>query len=1211
MTQSNSLASASGNGPTGGFSPLDHPVKVSVGVILILLFGLLAAFRMPMQLAPDVSRPMISISTSWPGASPQEVEEEIINEQEEQLKSVVGVTRMTSEAGDSSGNISLEFTVDTNMQEALLLVNSALQKVREYPLTADRPVINTSSNTDRSIAWFILSDLPPTLEQLDEFAGQHPELDAEVLHVKRAYETSMGLAAFRLREFVDKHPEAVSLLPGDTDVTQLRKFAEDVLESEFERVPGVSNTDVRGGQEEELQVHLDANKLAARGLTIANVIEVLRNQNRNTSAGDFWEGKRRWVVRMLGQYASTDQIASQILATSADGTPVYVRDVATVKLGHKKPDGFVRRYGVSNISLNVQSESGSNVFDVMRGLQSAVSRLNKEVLAQRGLVLSQVYDDTVYVDSAIGLVNSNIVLGSALTVIILMLFLHIGTRTLTFIPILAGLTIAALFISPWFFVGTLAAILVSGLWFARGTLVIAVAIPVSIIGTFLILNLLGRSLNVISLGGLAFAVGMLVDNAIVVLENIYRYYHDGFSVRESARRGTAEVWGAVLASTLTTLFVFLPVVFLPGEAGQLFVDIALAISAAVGLSLLVSVLVIPTAAVQLLSQDARRTPGKQTSLSRWISGFGNRFTESIILANEWIQTSVSRRLALVILLFGLAFGISWLLLPQIEYLPSGNRNLIIGRVMLPAGYNVQHIGEIGAQVEEKLRPWWDVDSESIKDLPDDQPAIADFFYVARGTMVFVGLRAHDPLKARGLVKLVQEQLRDVAPGAMVIASQTSIFGRGLGGGREIEIEIVGPELSKLVEIGGQIMGQIKQEFGPDTQAQPVPSLDLSSPEVHVTARPSQANQLGMNNSDIGATINALVDGAYVGDYSTGGHKIDLVVLGSDSWESQTQDLEKQYVATPVESKPVRLDSFVEVTLGAGPEQVNHSERQRSISIDLTPPEQMSLENAIEIVESKIVGDLRERGVLEGGYQIRLSGTADRLAETWKELRWNFLLAILITYLLMAALFESFVYPLVIMVSVPMGAVGGILGLKLLGLYLTAHGEPPQNLDVLTMLGFIILVGTVVNNAILIVHQALIHIRVDGQSPRDAVIDSTRTRIRPIFMTTLTTVFGLLPLVFFPGAGSELYRGIGSVVLGGLVVSTMVTLLLIPTMFTLMIDAGSWIHSVFVSDSGESTGPMSGSIASETISLHDASQNGSKNGSAAEPSPSGKFADGKI
>ena len=1137
------------------FSPLDHPVKVAVGVILVVLFGLIAAFRMPTQLAPDVDRPIISIETEWPGASPQEIEEEIVNEQEEELKGISGVTRMTSESGESEGSIRLEFAVGTDMNEALLLVNGALQKVREYPIDAEQPVISTSSNSDRSIAWFILSAAPPSFDELDAFSASHPGLAEEIDHVKRAYRTSMGLAAFRLRDLAQRHPQAAVLVPSQQDITRLRKFAEDVIEAEFERVPGVANADVRGGQQRELQIRLDAGKLAARGLTISSVVEVLRQDNQNTPAGDFWEGKRRYVVRTLGQYTSVEEVANQIISTAGDGTPVFVRDVAEVELGYRKPDGSVRRYGVSNISISVQREYGSNIFSVMEGLQAAMQRLNRDVLHNRGLVLSQVYDDTIYVNSAIGLVNQNIVLGSALTFIVLMLFLHIGARTLTFIPVLALCTVLALLVTPWFFILTLLCILVAGLWFARGTLVVAVAIPVSIIGTFLILNWMGRSLNVISLAGLAFAVGMLVDNAVVVLENIYRYYQQGLGSHEAARRGVSEVWGAVLASTLTTLFVFLPVVFLEGEAGQLFVDIALAISAAVGLSLVVSVVVIPTAAAWILDRRAGQRFVSQTRLARGIAAVGRWLTERVVGLNRWIQASWQRRVMVAGTLVFLAVGGAWLLMPQIEYLPSGNRNLIIARIMPPPGYSIPYMDTVTRRIESRLRKYWDVDAESIRDYRGDYPPIADFFVVNRGSMIFMGLRAHDPLQARRLVQLVQDELRDIEPGTMVVASQTSIFGRGLGGGREIEIEIVGPDLPRLVELGGEIMGRIQEQFGPDTQARPVPRLELSSPEVHVRARPAQANQLGMSNTEIGSTVNALVDGAYVGDYSIGGEKIDLVVLGSSSYESRTQELEKLYVATPNEPTPVRLDSFVEVSLGAGPQQINRSQRQRAITIELTPPDALSLERAIRIVENDIVLPLRNEGQLEGGYQIRLSGTADKLANTWTDLRWNFLLAILITYLLMAALFESFAYPLVIILSVPMGAVGGILGLKLLGLYLAMRDEPPQNLDVLTMLGFIILVGIVVNNAILIVHQALTYIRRDDLIPANAVVESLRIRIRPIFMTTLTTVFGLSPLVFFPGAGSELYRGLGSVVVGGLIVSTIVTLVLIPTVFTLMIDAG--------------------------------------------------------
>ncbi len=1141
-----------------------NPVKVAVGVILIVLFGAISAFRMPMQLAPDVTRPVVTVRTSWPGVSPQEVEKEIVNEQEEQLKSIAGLTRMTSDSSESRGSITLEFQVGTNMDEAVLKVNSQLQQVREYPLDADKPVIETSSNTDRSIAWFILSVRPPTLEQLQEFAGDHPQHAEAIGRIQAAFETNVGLAVYRIRELAENFPEAQSLVPPDIDVTRVRKFAEDVIEAAFERVPGVSTADVRGGEELELQVIIDPNRLAARGLTIADVTRVLRQANQDISAGDFWEGKRRYTVRTLGQFRSVEDVANQVVRTT-DSTSVYIKDVATVQLGFKKPDGFVRRFGVSNIAISVNRESGANVMDIMRGLQQENDRLNESVLQRRNLILTQVYDETLYINSALNLVNQNIVLGGALTVIVLMLFLHVGSRTFVFIPLLAFSAVAALVISPWFFLLTLALIVAAGFWFARGTLVVAVAIPISIIGTFMILQYMGRTLNVISLAGLAFAVGMLVDNAVVVLENIFRYYQRGLSPLDAAQKGVSEVWGAVLASTLTTLFVFLPIVFLEGEAGQLFADIALAISAAVGLSLLISVIAIPTMAARIL--DPTHPTTSESRAKAAVRGFGHRFTNAVVALNDWIQKGWTRRVAVAVTLIVAAVGIAYALMPEIEYLPSGNRNLVICRVMPPPGYNVQQLAAMGEAVEQELKPYWNIDDATLQEQPLDYPAIDDFFYVARGTMIFMGLRAREPLKARKLIGLFQERLADKFPGSIVVASQTSIFGRGLSGGRTIEVEVVGPELPHLVSVGGQIMGMVKREFPPNTQARPVPSLDLSSPELHVKARPEQADLLGMNTAEIGLAVNALIDGAYVGDYFRGGEKIDLMVLGSDRYEAKTQDLATKYIATPNEPTPVRLDSIAQVSLGAGPEQISHSERQRAITIEITPPDEISLEKAINIIQTRMVDELEKSGRLEGGYQIVLRGTADKLAQTWGALKWNFLLAILITYLLMAALFESFAYPLVIILSVPMGAVGGLLGLKLLGVYLFLQDEPPQALDVLTMLGFVILVGTVVNNAILIVHQALIQIRQHAQTPHEAVLQSVRTRIRPIFMTTATTVFGLSPLVFFPGAGSELYRGLGSVVLGGLVVSTIFTLVLIPTLFTLMLDLkrsiAGWIRPLVV------------------------------------------------
>jgi HAE1 family hydrophobic/amphiphilic exporter-1 len=1148
-----------------------NPVKVTVGVLLTVLFGLVALTRMPMQLTPEVQRPTITVETRWPGASPQEVEREIVLEQEEQLKSVEGITKLSSESADSKGTITLEFLVGTNMDEALLKVNSRLQQVPEYPEDADQPIISTANAADRPIAWFILSSRLPSKEKILGFAKKHPELKERLELISNT--PNPGLAMLRLRMLSDEYPDVRGeILPEkDIEVTKLRRFAEDEIEARFERVAGVSQSNVLGGLEDELQVVVDSEQLAARQLTIADVRRVLRGQNEDTSAGDFWEGKRRWVVRTLGQFRNIEEVENQLLAVR-DGAPVYVRDVAEVKLGYKKPDGLVRRFGESSIAVNCIRETGANVLEIMNGLREAAEDIDETILKPRGLQMVQVYDETDYIYSSVDLVKNNIFIGGALTMIVLMSFLHLGIRTLIVVPFIIITAIAAAYVSPWFFGVCLALIIGSGFWFARGALVVGLAIPTSIIGTFLILGLMGRSLNVISLAGLAFAVGMLVDNAVVVLENIFRRYSLGESPFRAAIKGTQEVWGAVLASTLTTIAVFLPVVFIQEEAGQLFQDIALAISAAVGLSLLVSMTLISTASARLLHkrdgqdiEDMRVVEHpeldetqKKGRLHKLIIGpieaAGALFVSTIVGMNSWIQKGLLRRMVVTAILVGAAFGISWQLWPKVEYLPTGNRNLIFCILLPPPGYNLNQLMELGESVETDLRPYWDLaDPESPEAKKLDYPVIGDFFFVARGRMVFMGIRAYDSQRVGELIPLVQKAGMKL-PGTFAVAKQSSLFEQGLTGGRTVEVEIIGPDLEKLVGMGGQILGKVKGMI-PDAQVRPVPSLDLSSPEVHIKPKLVQAAEMGVSSADLGYTANALVDGAFAGDYYLGGDKIDLSIVGESRHIQNTQDVKALSVATPMGAL-VPLEALANVSITSGPEQVNHRERQRAITIEVSPPEAMALEDAMQQIQDKIVQPMRDSGQLAGGYRIMLSGTADKLRDTWAALQFNVLLALMITYLLMAALFESWLYPLVIIFSVPLGAVGGILGLSILNLFML------QTLDVLTMLGFVILIGTVVNNPILIIHQSLNHINEDGMTPREAILESIRTRIRPIFMTTTTTVLGLLPLVLFPGAGSELYRGLGSVVLGGLIVSTLFTLVLVPTLFSLTMDTKQMVLNLF-------------------------------------------------
>jgi hydrophobic/amphiphilic exporter-1 (mainly G- bacteria), HAE1 family len=1143
-----------------------NPVKVSVGTLLLVLFGAVGLMRLPMQLIPQVETPTISVETRWPGASPQEVEREITQEQEEQLKSVEGVTRMSSESSDSNSRITLEFEVGTNMEKALLKVNSRLQQVREYPIEADQPVLSTSSASDRPIAFFVLSPSRPTADAVAKAIVDHPELKEELDYVARA--SQPGLMIYRLKLLIEDHPELADLLPKYPDISTLLRFTEDNIEARLERVQGVSNVNINGGQEDELRVIVDPERLAARGLTLDTVRNVLERQNLDVSGGDYSEGKRRYVVRTLSRYGNPGEIADQLIAIQG-GVPVYVRDVAEVTLGFKKLAGVVRRYGEASISVNAIRESNANVIEVMKGLQEAVAELNRDLLKAKNLELVQVYDETEYINSAVRLVNENIIVGGALTMLTLLLFLHLNVRTIVFGPVILATALAALWIHPAIFGISLLIVLVIGLWYARGALVIGVAIPVSIVGTFLALDILGRSLNVISLAGLAFAVGMLVDNAIVVLENIYR--HNQILKKpplQAAIDGTNEVWGAVLASTLTTLAVFLPVLFVQQEAGQLFRDIAIAISAAVGLSMIVSITLIPTATARLLTTKNEMTlglesdtmPEKQTTTSGWLVGFiagiGTLFLSLVERCNYLIQRSIVLKLIVASTVTAAAFGLSWLMWPKVEYLPSGNRNLVFANILPPPGYSTEQLLELGAGVEAALEPYWNTNPDDPKAAELPHPTISDFFYSARGRSIFIGLRAHDPERAAEIVPMIRE-FKDSIPGALVTGRQSSLFERGGAGGRSVDVEITGPEIEQLVKIGGAILRRTKEIF-PTAQARPIPSLDLSSPEVHVVPKLIQSRDLGLDASMIGYAVNAMVDGAYATDYYLGGDKIDVTLMASDQVVRHSQDLEALPIATP-SGQLVPLSTVASIRMSSGPEQINHRERQRAITIEISPPEDIALQDALEVIQNDIIRPLQEQGEFDGGYRATLSGAADKLRDTWDALRWNVVLALLITYLLMAALFESWSYPLVIMFSVPLGAVGGLLGLKLLGYYLVWGGQTPQQLDVITMLGFVVLIGTVVNNPILIVHQALGLMKEGKLSREDAIVESVTSRIRPIFMTTTTTVLGLLPLVLFPGAGSELYRGLGSVLLGGLLVSTLVTLVYVPTLFALTMDLADLVR----------------------------------------------------
>ncbi len=1044
-------------------SAIQNPVTVAVGVLLATLFGLIALTYVPVQLTPTIDTPQVTVVTVWPGASPLEVEREIVDEQEEQLKSLDGLVSMESEALESVGQVVMEFPVGSDTDSMLLKVANRLEQVPEYPIDADKPVIYTVDPSTQAVAWFI-----------------------------------------------------VSTAPGyDLDVATLYDYVDDQIKPRLERVPGVAQSNIYGGRTREMQVVVDPDKLAVRSLTMRDVAAALSAENRDYSAGDFDEGKRRYIVRTAGDYRSPEDVENVIVAT-VNGAPVYVRDVGRAELGYRKADAFVRHLGRPALALNALREPGTNVMEVMQGIYKAVEEIDREVLQPQGLTMEQVYDQTTYIDSSINLVESNIYVGGSLAILVLLLFL----RSLS------------------------------------ATFIVAMSIPISVVSTFLVMYLSGRSINVISLAGMAFAVGMVVDNAIVVLENIFRHREMGKSRGRASLDGTVEVWGAVLASTLTTVVVFLPVIFVQEEAGQLFRDIAIAVSAAVFLSLVVSVTVVPSLAARILGRGlhgetgdgaaaraARHQVGRLAALGDRLFG---HVPERIGAVNAWLHHGRLRRTALIAGLTGASLLGSWLLMPKAEYLPTGDSNFVIGIVLPPPGYNLEELQAMGEGIEADLAPMWEVHEDPAENAAHPGGGIENFFYVGFGQQVFMGMRARDDSRVKELMPVLQAALMKL-PGSIGIATQPSIFQTGLGEGRSINVDLRGPDLEKLIASGGQMFGMI---FGaiPGAQARPIPGLDLGSPEYRLKPDRRRMADVGLTNRDLGFTVDALVDGAKVSDYRIEGREIDLVLKGDEETFTFGQDLASIPINTP-SGKLVTLGSVADIEVIGGPTQVNHHERMRAIRLSVVPPETMPLEEAMDLLQEKVIEPARASGALEPPIQVRLSGTADDLSRTRQALMGNFLVALAITYLLMAALFQSWLYPLVIMFSVPLAVVGGFMGLWLVNAALVY-----QPMDILTMLGFVFLVGVVVNNAILIVHQSLNLIRHEKMAPHEAIPEAVRTRVRPIFMTTGTTVFGMLPLVLFPGAGSELYRGLGSVMIGGLTVGTIFTLFLVPALLSLTIEA---------------------------------------------------------
>ncbi|MBF0250405.1 MAG: efflux RND transporter permease subunit [Alphaproteobacteria bacterium] len=1031
---------------------IERPIAVVSAVILVVLFGLLALQTIPIQLTPDIRKPVLSIRTNWPGAAPAEVEREILNRQEEEMRGLENLDEITGRATYGESTVTLEFKVGTNMDKAVLLVSNRLDRIDGYPDEVDNPTIQTRGSEDTPIAWFALQRLPG----------------------------------------------------NDVAVNTLGDYVDNVIVERLERVAGVAGTNVYGGSERELRVTVDPARLGTYGLTVPQILAALRTANSSVTAGKVDEGKRTYVVRTEGDLTTIEQVKAVVVRAipgkdARAVSRVTVGDIAEVAFDYKEPTAYIRRSGEPAVMVNVERETGANVIEIMEGLKAVVEELNRDILPQDKLKLTQVYDETIYINAAIELVKQNIWVGGLLAAGVLLLFLRSGPATI----------------------------------------IISIAIPVSVIGAFVAMAGMGRTINVISLAGIAFAVGMVVDAAIVVLENIFRLRQQGQSSANAAYNGASQVWGAVLVSALTTVMVFAPILLMELEAGQLFRDIAVAISVSVVLSLVVAVTVIPALGNRMLATlPERHSSPHLRRLDDWAAWF----TEFIVSFTH--RVAHNRRLALTVVLALLLGGgaATWILKPKNEYLPEGNRNLVFGFIMPPPGYNLDTTTKSAYDIETAIRHLFSKGPED-RETEDGQPKIEDFFFVARPTSTIVGARAVDPARIEELIPILRKPVFK-EPGTFGFIAQPSLFGRGVGGARAVDINISGPDLEAVLRVALNATSKINAALPGDDghQLRPRPGLELGAPEVRITPDLVSLADNAVTARDFSQTVDAFNDGLRVVEVTVDGERLDLTLAGPDRRITETQGISALPVVTG-NGDIVTVAQLAHVEVTSGPVEIRHIERERTVTLQVRPDKAMPLETAIDIITTKVVQPLEAEG-LPDSVRIRMGGTADQLSVTLDAMTFDLLLAVVIVYLVMAVLFESFLYPFIIILSVPLATAGGMLGLSLVNLF------TGQAMDMLTMLGFIILVGIVVNNAILIVHQTLHHRRVDAMGLEDAIVAATRNRIRPIFMSTLTSVFGMLPLVLFPGAGSELYRGLGSVVVGGLALSALLTLFIIPPLLTL-------------------------------------------------------------
>ena len=1021
---------------------IEKPVTMFMLSGVVILIGWLSFMRLPVDLMPDVSFPSITVRVGYPGVGPLEMEELVTRPLEQAMSAVSGLERLESTSSEGSSRVSLNFAWGTDLNEAADDVRNRLDRIRgRLPEESD----------------------PPVMFKFDANASP-----------------IMGVG-----------------VEGDFDGVRLREIGEHDLSPRLERVQGVASVTVEGGLRRQIHVELSKEKITALNLPVDRITSLLRSENQNIPLGEIDEGDRTYLVRSEGQFENLDQIRNLVVMTRA-GVPVYLKDIADVKDSTEDFRSFTRINGKPGVRLRITKQSGQNTVQIADAVRAEAEKINREI---PGITLTVLDDSSVFIKRSIHAVQEHAMIGGALVMLIIFLFL----RDL------------------------------------RATFIIFTSIPISVVGTFALLYFNGYTLNTMTFGGLALGIGMIVDASIVVIENTFRHMEHGKDRMTASIEASEEVWSAILASTLTHIAVFVPLLFLTGVSSILFKQLAVVVMFSLTMSLFVAVTIVPVLCSRLLrlpkpaSERSGILAGMYGWSERFLNGMDSGYSRIIHKALVHRPTVLGVGVACVVA--------AVLILPTIgfELMPQADEGEVSVTAELPVGTRIELARDVALRLESMM-------PELVPEMQDIIGQAGSGGFMGGGanrTNITVRLSPKDERKrsSEQIARDLSRQLASAIPGVIITTRASggnSQMSRIMGGGdSRLSLEIRGDDLqtgAKLAQAAKNVMDKVPQVRNARV------GRDEGRPELAIQVDRPKAALLGLSVTNVAESISTSVGGRQAAFFRESGNEYPIIVRLREEDRQRVSDVNDVLISSPT-GQVLQAKNLLELKTQSGPTEIQRKNQERIIRVTAEP--EVALSESLAAVQTQLA-----QLDVPGDFQVGFGSEAEEQARAFQQLQMMLILAIILVYAVMASQYESLRDPFIIMFSVPLAAIGVVLALKLTN----------TTFSLQAYIGVIMLAGIVVSNAILLVDYTNILRRRDKMPLREAVETAGRTRLRPILMTTLATILGLVPMSLGIGEGAELQAPLARVVIGGLTASTLITLVFVPTVYTIFEEGWKGLRS---------------------------------------------------